>query len=125
MADLISKSNKSLQSATILLSNKQYCSSVQCSYFSCLQNAKAMVLAKISNPKDFEKKLKDAKSHTEIIKAARILVSNSKSAGKFADTMSKLKRWRLNAIYYTHDMKEVDAIEAIDMVSRVQYILNN
>ncbi len=59
MGILKEKSNKSLQSATLLLMSGQYCNSVQCSYFSALQLAKDKLNENLPKSHIFFKELKE------------------------------------------------------------------
>lgn len=100
-----------------------YSNSVQCAYFSCLQLAKANILEKALNPNQLETVLSDSKSHVTILQEILKLIKSPKDSGNFAERFGKLKRWRINAIYKDHDIKEDDADSAINLANGLIYIL--
>lgn len=126
MSILSDKSNKSYAAALLLLANDNYCNSIQCSYFSCLQLAKDKALVKSASPELFESKLRDTKgSHMKIIKmAVEYLNGERREKGVLLDIMTRMKRWRKNAIYNEQTFSESEASEALQNCSTVNRILN-
>jgi len=126
MGILSEKSGMSYKAAILLLSKEDYCNSIQCSYFSCLQLAKDNVLTKSAKPELIERELKSSNtSHIEIIKKAGEYINWSlREKGMMLEIMTRMKRWRKNAIYDNVRFSEADASQALQNCSTVNHILN-
>lgn len=124
MGILKEKSDKSYQSAVLLLSNGQYCNSVQCSYFSTLQLAKDRIIEKLAKGDPFIENLKNSKaSHVDIINKASQLSKSRNDTAKINELMNDLKRKRKNAIYDEFEVFEHEANDAIGKVETINQLL--
>ena len=125
MGVLLDKSGKSHDAALSLLSSGQYCNSIQCSYFSCLQLAKDVILSKAKDADLIERELKDSNaSHVTIIKmASEAINSGRREKEVLLDIMPRLKRWRKNAVYDDTTFEEEEASEALRNCESVNRIL--
>jgi len=126
MSNLAEKSNQSYQAAVLLLSKEYYCSSLQCSYFSCLQSAKNLIIESGVNLDEFERRTRENGSHNIIIEETFNIIENSGLRGAtFVDLMNSIKRWRKAAVYGLEITLPDTANSAIDRCNTIRNAVND
>jgi len=117
------KANDNLNSAQLLINNKQYTTSVHCSYYAVFQNMKYMLLANTTNN---PLSLASQESHPGEPSHEYILLEIKKRLNisfqeerKFTDEVRYLKKERVDADYKLRDFSDLESLNCIDKAKGV------
>lgn len=117
------KANNNIQSAQMLIDQKQYTSSVHCSYYAVFQYMKHMLANTNNNPitlatQDAHKG--DSSHEYVLIEIKNRIKAGPQDVRKFTETVRLLKNERIEADYY---QKEFDDIESITCKDRAEGLI--
>jgi len=112
-----SKALKNLESAQILINNKQFTSSVHCSYYAVFQYMKYMLAHTDQNPISFEtQNPSDGKSSHEFIieEIKSRLNTSSRNIRSFTEGVRLLKKDRVEADYAIRVFTDIESLSCIE-----------
>ena len=119
------KAINNIQSAQILINQKQYTSSVHCSYYAVLQYMKYMLANTNKNPNTLatQDSQKGDSSHEYILTEIRNRINAKPQIVRtFTNTVRHLKNERIEADYH---QKEFNDIESITCKDRAEGLITN
>lgn len=124
------KACSNLESAQILISNKQYNTSIHCSYYAVFQYMKYMLAHTEKESVSYEKQ--DANkddSHEYIIQEIKGRIYPSNKAKDFVEQIRALKKSRKAADYYMTDFSSEESTEqkqcAENLISKLKTYFGN
>jgi len=110
------KALQNLNSAQLLINNKQYTSSVHCSYYAVLQYMKYMLCTTDKNPipLSVQNSNNNISSHEYIIQEVAIRINDNQQGRKFAQKVRDLKKERVQADYFETAFSDTESLDCID-----------
>lgn len=130
MSILSDKSDVSDKASTKLYSQSYFCSSVHCSYYSCVQLMLHILRSHLNKTdREVDREYKNAKTglHAWLIGVIfrEIIKKNFNDARDFKNTIGVLKQKRVDADYKNIKIEQSDAKMSCDYSVEILKILNN
>lgn len=124
------KANSNLDSAQILIDNKQYDASIHCSYYAVFQYMKYILANLKERALSYEEQdEKRGDSHDYIIDEIRHRINPSKKGRDFAQQVRVLKSCRTIADYHLEQISQDDSLEqklsAENLISKLKTYFGN
>ncbi|TGX80497.1 HEPN domain-containing protein [Palleniella muris] len=123
-----SKALENLSSAQILINNKQFTTSVHCSYYAVFQYMKYALSKSTFRPIDYftQDSHNGESSHEYILTEVKNRIqTNPRNLRSFTEGVRNLKQNRVDADYHLRNFSDIEGIECRDNAEKLIKNLNN
>lgn len=115
------KANDNLTSAQMLINNKQFTTSVHCSYYAVFQYMKYMLANTERSPINLieqDSNSRSIDSHEHILREVKERLNTTpKNTRNFVDLVRVLKKKRIEADYTTKNINEDESLDCIEQAN--------
>ena len=116
------KATNNLNSAQLLINNKQYTTSVHCSYYAVFQSMKYVLANTSINPIPLatqDSHMGESSHEYVLLEIKNRLQSPPRNERRFAETVRFLKKERVDADYKSREFTDEESLDCLDRAKKI------